>query len=285
MFILLGIVIVTGSIVGGYIMEDGNFGLLVQPAEFVIIFGAAIGLFIIASPMKIMKSVKNGLFRILSSRVYTETDYLETLVLLSEIFFKIRKEGLVAIESDLDDPGKSAIFKKYPKFLKNHHAVDFLTDTLRTLTITDIEAHELASLLDYEIEAHYEEALIPSKSVAFVADSLPGLGIVACVLGVVLTMKKISEPPEVLGHSIGAALVGTFLGILMAYGFVGPIGRNMENVANEDREYLTVLKAALLSFVNTPSPQVAIEFARRVIPGDLRPSFLELEAVIKKNKR
>ena len=199
---------------------------------------------------------------------------MDALVLLSEIFYKIRKEGLVSIESDLDDPEKSAIFQKYPKFLKNHHALAFLTDTLRTLTITDIEAHELGSLLDYEIEAHYEEALIPAKSIANVADSLPGLGIVAAVLGVVLTMKKISEPPEVLGHSIGAALVGTFLGVLLCYGFVGPMSRNLEAIANEDREFLTVIKAALLAFVNTPSPQVAIEFARRVVPGDLRPSFL-----------
>jgi chemotaxis protein MotA len=285
MFVLIGMVIVTGSVIGGYLMEQGNLALLMQPAEFVIIFGAALGGFVIASPMKVIKAVKGGLLRMLSSRIYTESDYLEAMVLLSEIFFKIRKEGLVAIESDLDDPEKSAIFKKYPKFLKNHHALAFLTDTLRTLTITDIEAHELASLLDYEIEAHYEEALVPSKSIANVADSLPGLGIVAAVLGVVLTMKKISEPPEVLGHSIGAALVGTFLGVLMCYGFAGPVSKNLENIANEDREFLTVLKAALLSFVNTPSPQVAIEFARRVIPGELRPSFLELEAVIKKNKR
>jgi chemotaxis protein MotA len=210
---------------------------------------------------------------------------MDALVLLNEIFFKIRKEGLVSIEADLDEPAKSPIFKKYPKFLKNHHALAFLADTLRTLTITDIEAHELASLLDYEIEAHYEEATIPAKSVANIADGLPGLGIVAAVLGVVVTMKKINEPPEVLGHSIGAALVGTFLGVLMCYGFVGPMARNLELIASEDKEFLTVLKAALLAFVNTPSPQVAIEFARRVIPGDLRPTFLELEEVIKKAKK
>lgn len=285
MFVVIGVLIVFGSVMGGYLMEQGNIFLLLQPAELLIIFGAALGGFIISSPMKIMKSVRAGVFRMFKSKIYTRSDYLEALVLLSEIFFKIRKEGLVSIESDLDEPEKSSIFKRYPKFLKNHHALAFLTDTLRTLTITDIEAHELASLLDYEIEAHYEEALIPAKSMSHVADSLPGLGIVAAVLGVVVTMKKISEPPEVLGHSIGAALVGTFLGVLMCYGFVSPMSRNLENIANEDREFLTVLKAALLAFVNTPSPQVAIEFARRVVPGDLRPSFLELEAVIKKAKR
>jgi chemotaxis protein MotA len=285
MFVFIGMAIVIGAVLGGYLMEEGNLSLLIQPAELIIIFGAAIGGFVIASPLKVIKAVQGGIMRIFISTIYSSADYMDALVLLSEIFYKIRKEGLVSIEADLDDPEKSAIFKKYPKFLKNHHALDFLTDTLRTLTITDIEAHELGSLLDYEIEAHYEEALIPAKSIANVADSLPGLGIVAAVLGVVLTMKKISEPPEVLGHSIGAALVGTFLGVLLCYGFVGPMSRNLEAVANEDREFLTVVKAALLAFVNTPSPQVAIEFARRVVPGELRPSFLELETVIKNSRK
>ena len=285
MFVFIGMAIVIGAVLGGYLMEEGNLSLLIQPAELIIIFGAAIGGFVIASPMKVIKAVQGGLLRIFISNIYSRADYMDALVLLSEIFYKIRKEGLVSIEADLDDPEKSAIFKKYPKFIKNHHALDFLADTLRTLTITDIEAHELGALLDYEIEAHFEEALIPAKSIANVADSLPGLGIVAAVLGVVLTMKKISEPPEVLGHSIGAALVGTFLGVLLCYGFVGPMSRNLEAVANEDREFLTVVKAALLAFVNTPSPQVAIEFARRVVPGDLRPSFLELETLVKQTKK
>ncbi len=285
MFIFIGMAIVIGAVLGGYLMEEGNLSLLIQPAELIIIFGAALGGFVIASPLKVIKAVQGGMMRMFTSRIYARADYLDALVLLSEIFYKIRKEGLVSIEADLDDPEKSAIFKKYPKFIKNHHALEFLTDTLRTLTITDIEAHELGSLLDYEIEAHFEEALIPAKSIANVADSLPGLGIVAAVLGVVLTMKKISEPPEVLGHSIGAALVGTFLGVLLCYGFVGPMSRNLEAVANEDREFLTVVKAALLAFVNTPSPQVAIEFARRVVPGELRPSFLELETLIKNSRK
>jgi chemotaxis protein MotA len=285
MFVFIGIVIVLGSVLGGYMMEQGNLSLLLQPAELIIIAGAALGGFIISSPMKVMKAVQVGILRMFKSKIYSRSDYMDALVLLSEIFYKIRKEGLVSIESDLDEPEKSAIFLKYPKFLKNHHSLSFLTDTLRTLTITDIEAHELGALLDYEIDAHYEEAIIPARSIASVADSLPGLGIVAAVMGIVITMKKISEPPEVLGHSVGAALVGTFLGVLLCYGFVGPVARNLENIANEDREFLTVIKAALLAFINTPSPQVAIEFARRVVPGELRPSFLELESVIKKAKK
>ncbi len=285
MFLFIGAAIVLGSVIGGYLMEEGNLSLLIQPAELLIIFGAAIGGFVISSPLKVIKAVQVGVMRMFKSRIYSSSDYMEALVLLSEIFYKIRKEGLVSIESDLDDPAKSPIFQKYPKFLTNHHALEFLADTLRTLTITDIEAHEMASLLEYEIDAHYEEALIPAKSIASVADALPGLGIVAAVLGVVLTMKKISEPPEVLGHSIGAALVGTFLGVLLCYGFVGPMSRNLEHIANEDREFLTVIKSALLAFINTPSPQVAIEFARRVVPGHLRPTFLELETVVKKTKK
>ncbi|HYA40308.1 MAG TPA: flagellar motor stator protein MotA [Syntrophobacteraceae bacterium] len=285
MFIFIGFTIVLGSVIGGYLMEQGNLNLLIQPAELVIIFGAAIGGFLISSPMKVIRAVQGGFLRMFRSRAYSRRDYIDALVLLSEIFYKIRKEGLVSIEGDLDEPEKSLIFQKYPTFLRNHHAMAFLTDTLRTLTITDIEAHELGSLLDYEIEAHYEGAIIPAKSIASVADSLPGLGIVAAVLGVVLTMKKISEPPEVLGHSIGAALVGTFLGVLLCYGFVGPMSRNLEHIANEDREFLTVTKAALLAFVNTPSPQVAIEFARRVVPDELRPSFLELEALVKQARK
>lgn len=285
MFVMIGIFLVIGCVMGGYLMAHGNLHILFQPSEFIIIVGAALGGFIIANPMKIIKATIGGAARMFSSKVYSKEDYMDALVLLSEIFFKIRKEGLVSIESDIDAPEKSPIFKKYPKFLKNHHALAFLADTLRTLTITDIEPHELSSLLDHEIDAHHEEAVIPSKSIATVADGLPGLGIVAAVLGIVITMGKINEPPEVLGHHVGAALVGTFLGVLLCYGFVGPMAKNLENIASEDREYLSVFKVGLLAFVNTPSPQVAIEFARRVVPGDLRPTFLELEGVLKKAKK
>jgi chemotaxis protein MotA len=280
-FVLIGIGIVVGAVLGGYLMEDGNMSLLIQPAELIIIFGAAIGGFIIASPLKVIKIVMGGLGALFSGKAYSKDDYRDALLLLSEIFFKIRKEGVVAIEADVDNPEQSDIFKKYPKMLKNHHALAFITDTLRTISITDIESHELASLLESEIESHFEEALIPSKSVNNVADSLPGLGIVAAVLGVVLTMKKISEPPEVLGHSIGAALVGTFLGVLMCYGFVGPMSKNLEALASEDKDFLTVLKAALVAFVNTTSPQLAIEFGRRIIPGDIKSSFIEMEEAMK----
>lgn len=285
MFAIIGAVVVLISVVGGYILEKGNLHVIFQPVEMLIIFGAAIGGFIIASPMKVIKSVIGGISNILSGKAYSKTDYMEVLLLMSEIFSKIRKEGLVSIEADVDNPEESKIFSNYPKFLKNHHAVSLVADTLRTVMTTSIAPHELESLLDTELEAHHEELMIPSKSVSNVADSLPGLGIVAAVLGVVITMGKINEPPEVLGHSIGAALVGTFLGVLMCYGFVGPAARNLEHIANEDKEYLNVLKVALVAFVGGAAPQIAVEFGRRVIPGNVKPTFIEVEEAIRELKK
>lgn len=285
MFAIIGALVVLSSVIGGYLWHGGNLHVLFQPSEYLIIGGAAIGGFIIASPMKVIKAVISGVLRILSGKAYSKADYMEVLLLMSEIFSKIRKEGLVSIEADVDNPEESKIFSNYPKFLKNHHAVALVTDTLRTVMTTSIAPHELESLLDTELEAHHEELMIPSKSVNNVADALPGLGIVAAVIGVILTMAKISEPPEVLGHSIGAALVGTFLGVLMCYGFVGPMARNMEYTANEDKEYLNVLKVALVAFVGGAAPQISVEFGRRVIPGNVKPSFVEVEEAIRELKK
>lgn len=286
MIVIIGFIVVTGAIAGGYLMEHGNLAVLFQPAEVVIIFGAAFGAFLIASPMKVVKSTMSGTIKVLTNKPYMKADYLEILMMLSEIFYKIRKQGLVSIEGDVDTPDESAIFKNYPKILKNHHALTFITDTLRMVITSTIEPHELESLMEVELEEHHEDALIPSKSLATVADALPGLGIVAAVLGVVLTMGKIGEPPEVLGHSIGAALVGTFLGVLMCYGYVGPVAKNMEFIAQEELQYLNVLKIALKSFVsNNAAPMVAIEFGRRAIPAKQRPTFVEVEEAVKKARK
>jgi chemotaxis protein MotA len=286
MIAIIGFIVVTGAIAGGYLMEHGNLYVLLQPAEVVIIFGAAFGAFLVASPMKVIKSTSGSVLKIFNNKPYVKADYLEVLMLLSEIFYKIRKQGLVSIEGDVDAPQESAIFKNYPKILKNHHAITFITDTLRMVITTTIEPHELESLMETELEEHHEESLIPSKSMANTADALPGLGIVAAVLGVVLTMGKIGEPPEVLGHSIGAALVGTFLGVLMCYGFVGPMSKNLEYVAREELQYLNVLKIALKSFVsNNAAPMVAIEFGRRAIPAKQRPDFVEVEEAVRQVRK
>ena len=285
MLTIIGFVIVTVSVVGGFILEHGNLSVLFQPVELLIIAGAALGAFVIATPLKVIKSVVTATAAVFGNKPYSKVDYIEILLLLNGIFYKIRQQGLVSIESDVDNPEESSLFSQYPGILKKHHALTFITDTLRTVMTTTIAPHELEALIDNELECHHEEALIPSQMLSFVADMLPGLGIVAAVLGVVITMGKINEPPAVLGHSVGAALVGTFLGILLCYGYVGPMAKNMSQIAAEDLQYLNVIKVALLSFVGGgAAPKVAIEFGRRVVPSSAKPSFLEMEESLRQKK-
>jgi chemotaxis protein MotA len=285
MFIIIGAIIVLASVIGGYLMEHGNLSVLFQPAELVIIGGASIGALVIASPLKIIINIIKSILKALTGKSYSKADYMDALLMLSEIFSKIRKEGLVSVEGDVDNPKESAIFTKYPRFFNNHHAIDLVVDTLRTVMTTKIEPNELEALIDAELESHHEELMAPSKSVATVADSLPGLGIVAAVLGIVLTMGKMNEPPAVLGQSIGAALVGTFLGVLLCYGFVGPMAKNMEVAAGEELQYLVVLKMAIVAFVSGAAPQVAVEFGRRVVPAVDKPAFVEVEEALRKIKK
>lgn len=282
MFVIIGMAVVLASVVGGYLMEHGNLSVLIQPAEIVIIFGAATGALIISSPPKVLSIIAKNLGKIISAKTKSKSEYIEALALLNSIFTKMRKEGLIAIEADIEDPAASPIFSKYPSILSNHHALSFICDNLKVIISTNVSSYELESIMELEMDTHHREALIPSQSVSRVADGLPGLGIVAAVLGVVLTMGKISEPPEVLGHSIGAALVGTFLGVLMCYGFVGPMGTNLEHTANEDSIFFQVIKIALVSFVGGSAPQIAVEFARRAIPEKEKPTFNELEQEIRK---
>lgn len=285
MIAIVGMVIVTVAIIGGYLMEHGNLFVLFQPAEIVIIFGAALGGFVVASPPKVISAVIRSVLAMFRSVHLSKKDYIEALLLLNGIFYKIRQQGLVAVENDIDAPAESSLFNTYPKILKNERAVALITDTLRTVMSTSIVPHELEALIDTELEICQEEMLVPSKSITFVADALPGLGIVAAVLGVVLTMGKISEPPEVLGHSIGAALVGTFMGVLFCYGYIGPIGKNLEHMASEDIQYLYIFKVALIAFVSGAAPKVAVEFGRRVVPSDVRPTFAEMEEALKQAKK
>ncbi len=285
MFAIIGFLIVTGAVVGGYLLEHGNISILFQPTELLIIGGAALGSLVVAAPFKTIKLIVASVIKVFTYKSYTKNDYIEVLLLLNAIFYKIRQQGLVAVESDVDNPGESAIFRQYPGILKKHHTLTFITDTLRTVMTTTIPPHELEALMDNELEAHHEETIMPSDLLSFVADSLPGLGIVAAVLGIVITMGKINEPPEVIGHSVGAALVGTFLGILLSYGYVGPLARNISLMAAEDLQYLTVIKVSLLSFIGSgAAPKVAIEFGRRVAPGDAKPTFTEMEEALRAKK-
>jgi chemotaxis protein MotA len=285
MVAIIGAVVVIACVLGGYAMEHGNFSVLMQPAELVVIGGAALGGFIIQAPAKVIKLVFADLKKIISGKTYTKADYVELLMLMSEIFFKIRKEGLISIEEDVEKPSGSRIFAKYPKIKANHHIMDFITDTLRTIMSTTMSHHDLDALLDMEMDTHHEESGTGAKVIGNVADALPGLGIVAAVLGVIITMGKIDEPPSVLGHHVGAALVGTFLGVLLCYGYIGPISKNLEALAAEDHQFFGVLKVIMVAFVRGDAPQVAIEFGRRVIPGSQRPSFQEVEAAMSKIKK
>ena len=286
MIAIIGFVIVSAAVIGGYLLEGGNLSVIFQPVEILIIGGAAIGGFIIASPMKVIKATGSSIARIFSNKPYTKQDYMEVLIMINGIFYKIRQQGLVSIESDVDEPEQSPLFYQYPNILKNHAAITLITDTLRTVMTTTIAPHELEALIDQELEALHDEAMAPAQSVGTVADALPGLGIVAAVMGVVLTMGKIKEPPEVLGASIGAALVGTFTGVLLCYGYVGPMGKNMEFIANEDQKFLNVIKVALLAFIGGgAAPKVAVEFGRRVVPVEAKPSFLEMEDALRAAKK
>jgi len=286
MIAIIGFVIVSAAVIGGYLLEGGNLSVIFQPVEILIIGGAAIGGFIIASPMKVIKATGSSIARIFSNKPYTKQDYMEVLIMINGIFYKIRQQGLVSIESDVDAPEQSPLFSQYPNILKNHAAITLITDTLRTVMTTTIAPHELEALIDQELEALHDEAMAPAQSVGTVADALPGLGIVAAVMGVVLTMGKIKEPPEVLGASIGAALVGTFTGVLLCYGYVGPMGKNMEFIANEDQKFLNVIKVALLAFIGGgAAPKVAVEFGRRVVPVEAKPSFLEMEDALRAAKK
>lgn len=277
MLVIIGLIVVTAAVVGGFVTQGGNIHILLSGEKALIIFGIAAGALIISASAKEMKGIISSLVKMFTSKTYSKGDYTEVLMMLGEIFSKIRKEGLVSIEADVDDPGGSSIFSKYPKFLKNHHAVALVTDTLRTVMTTSIQPYELDALLDTELDTCHAELMKPVKSVAYIAESFPGIGIVAAVLGIILTMEKIAEPPEVLGAAVGAALVGTMLGVLLCYGFAGPIAKNMEAIAHEERDFLAVLKVALVAFVGGAAPQIAVEFGRRAIPADTKPLFLEIE--------
>ncbi len=282
MYAIIGIAVVLGSVVGGYLMEHGNLSVLLQPAELVIIFGAATGAFLISSPAKVVSLVAKNIMTIFTGKAVSRDEYLELLSLLNLIFSKIRKEGLISIESDIENPRQSPLFSRYKSVISDSHALDFICDNLKVMITTNMPPHELDDLMEIDIETNHYEELTPSISITKVADALPGLGIVAAVLGVVLTMGKIDQPPAVLGHSIGAALVGTFLGVLMCYGFVGPMATNLEHKAKEKEIYARVIKTALVAFVGGSAPQMAVESGRRAIPGQVRPGFSELETALRK---
>jgi len=276
MFAIIGIVVVFGAIASGYIIEHGNLRVLIQPAELVTIAGAAIGTVLIANPLHILKQIAGGLGGVFGGSTYTKQAYVDSLKTMYELLNKARKDGLMVLEGDVEEPDKSPIFSKGPSVLKNHHVRDFVCDSLR-MAITGVDAFDLDQMLDLDLEVHHQQAALPTAALSSMADSLPGLGIVAAVLGIVITMGALGGPPEEIGKKVAAALVGTFLGILLCYGLVGPIAASMTKNADEEHAYLYVLRVLIVSFLKGTAPIMAVEVARRAVPGHVRPSFQELE--------
>src|SRR5882724_7699064 len=281
MFVIIGIVVVIGAILGGYLMEHGNIRVLLQPAELVIIGGAALGTVLIANPLHILKKIVAGVLGVFGSSKYGKAQYLESLKMLYELFSRARKEGLMALEADSDNPEQSPVLSKYPKFLKDHHALPFVCDTIRMAAGGGIEPFDVDQMIENDMDAHHHDASQPVAALSTMADALPGLGIVAAVLGVVITMGSLGGPPEEIGHKVAAALVGTFLGILLCYGFLGPIAANMLKATEEEHAYYQVLRVIIVSFMKGSPPTIAVECGRRAIPGNVRPSFQDTEKYIK----
>jgi chemotaxis protein MotA len=248
-----------------------------QPAELIIIGGAAIGTVLISNPIHTLKQMISGLMGAFGSSKYGEARYIETLKMMYELLQKARKEGLVALETDIEDPDKSPLLTKYPAFLKDHHALHFVCDTMRMAVSGGVEVFDLDQMLDADMEVHHQEAAEPVTGLATMADSLPGLGIVAAVLGVVITMGALGGPPEEIGKKVAAALVGTFLGILLCYGLVGPLAVRMGKVSEEQHAYLMVLRVIMIAFLKGVAPIMAVEIGRRTVPGHARPSFKTVE--------
>lgn len=276
MFLIIGSLIVIGSVIGGYVMEGGNLAVLMQPAELIIIGGAAVGSLLISTPLKVLKQLL-GQFSGFFSSGYGKDDYLDLLAMMYQLFRLSQQSGVMSLEAHFEEPDKSTILAEFPKFLARHHAVDFLADSVKVIIIGGIAPHDLESLMDEDLQVHHEEDARPAGILAKVGDALPGLGIVAAVLGVVNTMGAIDGPPSEIGHKVGAALIGTFLGILMSYGFVQPMSTNMELRASDDGHYAQCIKAGLLASYKGFPPAIAIEFARRVLPASVRPNFDETE--------
>jgi chemotaxis protein MotA len=280
-FAIIGIVVVFGAVVAGFLMEKGNLLVLFQPSEMVTIGGAALGTLLIANPIHIIKAMIASVMGVLGGSKFGKPRYLETLKMMYEFFNKVRKDGLIKVEDDVEKPNESEIFKKYPAFLKDHHVMSFVCDTLRMAITGGVEPFDMDQMMELDMEVAHHETLQPIQALSTVADALPGLGIVAAVLGVVITMGALGGPPEEIGKKVAAALVGTFLGILMCYGVVGPLAASMTKGADEHNSYLHVLRVILLAFLKGAAPILAIETGRRAIPEHVRPGFNEMEKACK----
>ncbi len=280
MFFIIGLLIVVGSVIGGYMGAGGHLGVLWQPFEFVIILGAGIGLFIIGNPKSVLVGVGKSFGTLLKGAKYNKDAYLELLGVLYSVFKLAKTKGDLALESHVEKPDESTLFQQFPKFSSDHHAVEFTCDYLRLLTLGTSNSFEVEAVMDQELDVHHGENHAITGAWANMADAFPALGIVAAVLGVIHTMGSITEPPEVLGHLIGGALVGTFFGILVSYGLVAPISKSVEQSFDADSHYLLCIKTGIIAHMQGYAPQVSIEFARKILNSNNRPTFAEVEEML-----
>lgn len=277
MLVIIGTLVVIGSIIGGYLMVGGHLAVLFQPAEIVIIGGSGIGAFITANRKEVITAAISGIVGLVKGPKYGPEDYLELLTLQYQVFRMARSKGMLSLESHIENPEASVLFNQFPNFASDHHAVEFFCDYLRLMTLGTDNPLEVESLIDQELDVHHEHLHEVAHAVNTMAEGFPGLGIVAAVLGVIHTMGSINEPPEVLGHLIGAALVGTFLGILLCYGFVGPMATALKGIYDTDHNYYICLKTGIIAHLQGYAPAVSIEFARKTLGDHVKPSFIELE--------
>lgn len=286
MLVIIGYIVAFGCIFGTYVLHGGNVQVIIKalPFEMITIGGGAIGAFIVCNQPKVLKATAKAIPGVMKSSRYTKARFMELMALLYEILQKARKEGLMSIEGDVEAPNESPIFTKYPELLADHHVVEFLTDYLRMMVSGNLNSHEIESLMDSEIEAHHAEAHAPVNALTRLAGALPAFGIIAAVLGVVNTMGSVGQPPSVLGGMIASALVGTFLGILLAYALVEPMAGLVEQRAQDAAKELECIKTTLLASMQGYNPATAIEFGRKVLFSTERPGFLELETHVKGKK-
>lgn len=284
MLVIVGYVIVLGAVFGGYAIAGGHLGGLWQPLEVLMIFGGAVGAFVVGNDMKAIKATLKAMPTLFKGSKYNKALYLDLLALLFEILSKIRKDGMMSIEADVENPEASPLFSKYPNLAHDHHLIEFITDYLRLMVSGNMDAFQVENLMDNEIETHHMEGHVPAHCIAKLGDGLPAFGIVAAVMGVVHTMENVGLPPAELGILIAHALVGTFLGILLAYGFVGPLSGVLEQKLEESSKMFQTVKVTLLASLNGYAPAIAVEFGRKVLYSTERPGFAELETHVKQAK-
>lgn len=284
MFVIIGIVVVLGSVLGGFMMEGGPLLVLMQFVEFLIIGGAALGALLISAPASLLKKIIGKIVATLKGSAVSKQTYLDILKLMFDIFQLSRKEGLIAIETHIENPDKSALFTKYPQIINNRHLLQFMCDTFRLVIVGGVSPHDMEMLMDGDIETHHHEGTKPGMILQKIGDSMPGLGIVAAVLGIVITMQAIDGPPAEVGHKVAVALVGTFLGIFLSYGFIQPLATNIDMANEEETKVFEAIKSGMISFAKGVNPIVSLEFARRTIPDEYRPTFQEMEKHVKGKK-